>query len=148
MTSEGYSTDAVAKITGGKFPYRVLMNFHPLRHILVDSRKLLDPASSLFIALTGIRHNGHDYIGDLMKRGVTHFIISEDRPAFRAMEASFIMVDDTLQALHDLASHHRRRFTYPVIGVTGSNGKTIVKEWLYQLMREDKNIVRSTKSFN
>ncbi len=97
----------------------------------------------------GERHDGHAYLIDLYEKGVRHFVVSslpQNNNVFN--NAVFLLVKDTLLALQFLCAFHRKQFKIPVIGITGSNGKTIVKEWLYQLMREDKNIVRSPKSFN
>lgn len=116
--------------------------------LLLDSRKISSPATSLFFALKGSRRDGHQFIPELYKKGVRNFVVCETINASLYPEANFLQVDDSLQALQQLAAHHRSQFDYPVIGITGSNGKTIVKEWLYQLLHEDHNIVRSPKSYN
>jgi alanine racemase len=117
--------------------------------ILIDSRKLLDPASSLFFAIKGERHDAHRFVPDLFEKGLRYFIVSTlPKDLSRFPGAVFMLVEDTLRSLQKLSAWHRKHFHFPVIGITGSNGKTIVKEWLYQLLREDKNIVRSPKSFN
>jgi len=120
-----------------------------INQLLIDSRKLLSPESSLFFAIRGDRHDAHRFIPDLYEKGVMQFVVSS-LPVDPALypKANFLLVPDTLRALQKLSSWHRHHFQIPVIGITGSNGKTIVKEWLYQLLREDKNIVRSPKSFN
>lgn len=120
----------------------------PVENLLLDSRKVFAPAHSLFFALTGDRRDGHQFIPELYKRGVRSFIVSRVPDTGLYPEASFLQVQDTLGALQELAAHHRRQFTIPVIGITGSNGKTIVKEWLYQLLQEDYQVVRSPKSYN
>lgn len=120
-----------------------------IRNLLIDSRKIITAESSLFFAIKGERNDGHVFISDLYEKGVRSFVVSSlpaDLPVYK--EAAFILVKDTLFALQLLCSYHRSRFHIPVIGITGSNGKTLVKEWLFQLLREDKNIVRSPKSFN
>jgi alanine racemase len=119
-----------------------------IEHLLTDSRKVFEPASSLFIAIKGPRRDGHQFIQELYKKGVRNFIVSEKINLSSYPDANFLEVDDSLQALQQLATHHRGQFNIPVIGITGSNGKTIVKEWLYQLLHEDYNIVRSPKSYN
>lgn len=121
-----------------------------VQQLLIDSRSLSSPAGVLFIAIPGERHDGHTYIGDLYKRGVRAFLISTVNEKFASEypDASFIIVNDALQALQQLTASHRNKFTFPVIAITGSNGKTIVKEWLWQLLREDYSIVRSPKSYN
>jgi alanine racemase len=122
-----------------------------IEHILLDSRKLLFPASTLFFALPGPRRTGTQYIGELYSKGVRNFVVTDE---FSSTEADnyptglFLLVKDVLQALQVLTAFHRRQFDIPVIGITGSNGKTIVKEWLYQLLQPDYNIIRSPKSYN
>ena len=120
-----------------------------IKNLLIDSRKLTTAETSLFFAIKGERHNGHDYIHDLYEKGIRNFVVTVLPENIESYSHShFILVADTLLALQQLCAHHRAQFKLPVIGITGSNGKTIVKEWLFQLMREDKNIVRSPKSFN
>lgn len=119
-----------------------------IKNLLIDSRKLSNAETSLFFAIIGERHDGHTYITDLYEKGVRNFVVSTLPDISLLKNANFILVKDTLHALQELCAFHRQQFRIPVIGITGSNGKTIVKEWLYQLMREDKNIVRSPKSFN
>ena len=122
-----------------------------IEHLLIDSRKISFPQTSLFFAIVGERHDGHDFIVDAYKSGVRHFIISNvqniDNQQFN--DAIFIKVSNVLRGLQNLAAYHRAQFPkLQVIGITGSNGKTIVKEWLYQLLKDDYNIVRSPKSYN
>jgi len=120
-----------------------------IKDLLIDSRKLGNPVTCLFFAIKGERHDGHTYINDLYQKGVRNFVVSQlPLNHTQLTDACFILVHDTLQALQLLCSQHRGQFAIPILGITGSNGKTIVKEWLYQLLREDKNIVRSPKSFN
>jgi len=115
--------------------------------LLTDSRSLCYPESTLFFALRTDRGNGHHYIADLYQRGVRAFVVSEE-PQGDFPNASFLVVPDTLQALQHLAAHHRSRFDIPVVGITGSNGKTLVKEWLYQLLAPDFTVTRSPRSYN
>lgn len=119
-----------------------------IEHLLTDSRKVFAPASSLFFSLKGPRRDGHQFIAELFKKGVRNFVVTDRAYAESFADANFIFADDALRALQQLAAYHRSQFHYPVIGITGSNGKTIVKEWLYQLLHEDYNIVRSPKSYN
>lgn len=119
-----------------------------ISHLLIDSRKLLFPEQTLFFALKGPRNNGHAFIQDLYERGVRAFVISDALDFSLYPKAIFLEVKDTLAALQKLAASHRKKFNIPVIGITGSNGKTIVKEWLYQLLNADYTIVRSPKSYN
>ncbi len=119
-----------------------------IRTLLTDSRKLHDTAFGLFFALQN-RRDGHSYLHDAYQAGVRSFVISDKNIATNQFpEANFYLVEHTLQALQDLAAHHRSKFNYPVIGITGSNGKTIVKEWLFQLLSSNYNIIRSPKSYN
>lgn len=120
----------------------------PADHLLIDSRKIVFPERSLFFALAGPRRDGHDFIQEVFDRGVRSFVVREDFDESSFQGAVFLKVPDVLKALQSLASHHRDRFNIPVIGITGSNGKTIVKEWLYQLLSADYNIVRSPRSYN
>lgn len=119
-----------------------------IRTLLTDSRRMSDQAYGLFFALNQ-RRNGHDFIPDAYQAGIRSFVISQNSFDYTAYpEANFYLVKDTLQALQDLAAYHRSKFNYPVIGITGSNGKTIVKEWLFQLLSPEYRIIRSPKSYN
>lgn len=119
-----------------------------IEHLLTDSRKLFVAEGTLFFCLKSSRRDGHQFIPELYKKGVRNFVATDKTYADSFADANFIFTDDALQALQDLVAQHRRQFNYPVIGITGSNGKTIVKEWLYQLLHEDYHIVRSPKSYN
>jgi alanine racemase len=120
-----------------------------IRDILIDSRRLINPKNSAFFALVSKRNNGHKYIGELYNKGVNFFVVSDKsfiKPDYK--KAVFFIVDNSTRALQDLASAHRRNFDVPIIGITGSNGKTVIKEWIFQLLYKDKKIVRSPKSYN
>ena len=117
-------------------------------HILFDSRKIIFPKTGLFFAFSGIRADGHQFIRPLYEAGVRNFVISKNVSPEDFPEANFLKVGDTLFALQQLATFHRNGFHLKTIGITGSNGKTIIKEWLFQLLHEDFNIVRSPKSYN
>ncbi|HMG67501.1 MAG TPA: bifunctional UDP-N-acetylmuramoyl-tripeptide:D-alanyl-D-alanine ligase/alanine racemase [Chitinophagaceae bacterium] len=142
----GYNTGDIKSIVGGK----ILQNpaETTIEYLLIDSRRLYAPSVTLFFALVGKRRNGHQFISELYKRGIRNFMVSDPVKAAEYPDGNFILVDDTLEALQKLAAFHRKKFNIPVIGITGSNGKTIVKEWIYQLLNEKFNIVRSPKSFN
>ncbi|MDH6356667.1 bifunctional UDP-N-acetylmuramoyl-tripeptide:D-alanyl-D-alanine ligase/alanine racemase [Parabacteroides sp. PF5-9] len=117
--------------------------------LLTDSRRLSSPGQSLFFALKTKGNDGHRYIEELYKLRVRHFVVSEIPENHHEMgEANFLLVKDPLKALQKLAIYHRKRFDIPIIGITGSNGKTVVKEFLYQLLRNEFNIVRSPRSYN
>jgi len=140
-----YSIGDIAAIVNGKLsgPSVAVID-----HLLIDSRKIVFPASSLFFALAATHRDGHRFIADAYKKGVRNFIVSQSINRNDYPEASFVQVTDTVSAMQQLAAHHRRQFSIPTIGITGSNGKTIVKDWLYQLLYMDYNIVRSPRSFN
>ncbi len=146
METKGYSPEQLAKIVKGKLIQKAADNY--VEHIVLDSRKVNYSAHAVFFALKGIRRDGHQYITELYQKGIRNFIVSEQPEEGSVAEANIIKVKDTVQALQLLAANHRSGFTIPVIGVTGSNGKTIVKEWLYQLLQPDYNIIRSPKSYN
>ena len=147
MAESVYSIEQIAEIVGGKLVIND-PDDHRIVDLLTDSRKIIHPETSLFFAIKGERHDGHRFIPELIVQGVRNFIVSDYPESFSALRANFIIVPEALVAMQMLAAFHRQRFHFPVLGITGSNGKTIVKEWLYQLLRADKNIVRSPKSFN
>ena len=113
-----------------------------------DSRKVNKPEETLFFAFKTAQNDGHKFIPELLQNGVRNFVVTD--PAYTDLDstANFLVVDNTLDALQTLAKHHRQRFHYPVIGITGSNGKTIVKEWLATLLDDDFSIVKSPNSYN
>lgn len=119
-----------------------------VQYLVTDSRRISFPDTSLFIALRTPLRDAHVYIEEVYERGVRFFLVQHVPESAVYADADFIVVPDTLAALQLLAARHRERFTYPVIGITGSNGKTIVKEWLYQLLQQDYSIVRSPRSYN
>jgi len=115
--------------------------------LLIDSRSVVSPESSLFFAINAQR-NGHEFIADAYANGIRSFVISDNAYAALYSDANFLLVPNVQAALQQLAAIHRSKFNLDVIAITGSNGKTVVKEWLYQLLAADYNIVRSPKSFN
>jgi alanine racemase len=147
MTADNrYTIEAIANILEGSIIGNSQLQ---ISSISIDSRSLLMPSNTLFFAIVGVRHDGHQHIADLFKKGVRAFVISKTEFADKSFkDAAFIVVNDTLEALQCMAAYHRQQYQYPVIGITGSNGKTIVKEWLYQLLNENFKIVRSPKSYN
>lgn len=117
--------------------------------LLTDSRSLTYPEESLFFALRTRNNDGHRYLHDLYQSGVRNFVVDHVPATMMNVEdANFLVVENVMKSLQTLARCHRHRFTAPVIGVTGSRGKTIVKEWLYQLLCADYSIVRSPRSYN
>ena len=117
--------------------------------ILTDSRSLCFPDETLFFALKTKRGDGHKYIPDLYERGVRNFVVSDlPHDVENYADANFLQVSNPLKGLQRLAKDYRSRFDVPVIGITGSNGKTIVKEWIYQLLSPERIITRSPRSYN
>ncbi len=122
---------------------------YKIRYLLIDSRTLIAPEETLFFAITGKRNNGHNFIETLYNSRVRNFVVSElPKNINDFVDANFILVEDTSKALQELSIHHRLRFNIPVIGIAGSNGKTIIKEWIYDLLSQDRSVVRSPRSFN
>ena len=124
-----------------------------IRHLLTDSRQLgAEPETTLFFALKTDKNDGAKYIPQLIERGVKVFVVSKSEIGNRIADSGtlsiFLIVDSPLAALQRLAAYKRSLYHGPVIGITGSNGKTVVKEWLYQLLKDDYRITRSPKSYN
>lgn len=120
-----------------------------ITQLLIDSRLLSFPMGSLFFALKTPRNNGHAYVKELYDQQVRCFVVSEHLAIYSEMpDAVFLKVDNTLLALQKIAAYRRSQFNIPVVGITGSNGKTVVKEWLFQLLHNDYNIARSPRSYN
>ncbi len=137
-----YTLSDIAIITGGQCEGRC--DSH-VDFLLYDSRRIVPSEKSMFFALQG-RRDGHHFLREMADKGVRNFVVSylpDDRP-----QGNYILINDTLQALQTLAAHHRSRFDIPVIGITGSNGKTIIKDWLWHFLSHFYNVVRSPKSFN
>lgn len=138
-----------------KEPISTLYGRYHTFDLLVDSRRLTDPGKTLFFALPGARTDGHAYIEELFERGVRHFVVHPDmartqvrREVVRSEEINLVITPNPLELLQQLAAHHRAQFSIPVVGVTGSNGKTIVKDWLVELLREKFKVCASPRSFN
>lgn len=141
-----YSSKEISEILDSK---ACGVNDFEITEVSVDSRSVNMPEATLFFALKGVNHDGHDYVKELYSRGVRSFVVSDMRRAFADFpDAVFFEVKDVLQALQKLASWHRRHIRAEVIAITGSNGKTIVKEWLYQLLAEEPGVYRSPRSYN
>lgn len=148
-----YSIEQISEIIGAQ---RVGTASATIDWLLTDSRSLSFPEATLFFALATKRNDGARYIPELYIRDVRNFVISQE--AYRQMEegefggiqadANYLVVASPLKALQKLAEQHRSHFQIPVIGITGSNGKTVVKEWLHQLLGPDRVTVRSPRSYN
>jgi alanine racemase len=116
-------------------------------YISIDSRSLQNDENTLFFALSGPNHDGHVYIEELIPKGVHHFVVTRIPENVKG-KGNFLVVENTLEALQKFAAYYRSLFDFPIIGITGSNGKTIIKEWLNFLLSPDYNIIRSPKSYN
>lgn len=136
----------VLEVTGGQ----IIDEDAIVSQLLTDSRSLTAPEETIFFALRTANDDGHNYIPDLFDKGVRNFVVASDYYALpECTGANYLAVESPLDALQALATFHRRRFReLPVIGITGSRGKTTVKEWLYQLLKDDYRIVRSPRSYN
>ncbi|MEE1944720.1 bifunctional UDP-N-acetylmuramoyl-tripeptide:D-alanyl-D-alanine ligase/alanine racemase [Pedobacter sp. KR3-3] len=145
MSQEQYPIAHIAQILGAKAQLSSPTTI--ITQLLTDSRTPIDPEASLFFALKAQR-DGHQFIASAYQHGLRNFMVSDVVDASAYPDANFLQVDDVLKALQQLAMAHRKTSQLKVIGITGSNGKTIIKEWLYQLLAPDFNIVRSPKSFN
>jgi len=144
-----YSLNDIVAIIGGQVTGPDNAIDQPIRFLSFDSRTILSGKETLFFALKSDRNDGHHFIEDAIAREVNSFVV-EDLPSKTRSNADvqFIVVKDSLVALQKLAAFHRQRFKYPVVGITGSNGKTIVKEWLSELLSPELKIVRSPRSYN
>jgi alanine racemase len=118
-----------------------------IEHLSIDSRSMQNGVNTLFFALIGPNNNGHNYLAELIQKGVRNFVVSSI-PDNLKEKANFLVVENTLDALQKFAGYYRNLYHFPIIGITGSNGKTIVKEWLNFLLSPDFSIIRSPKSFN
>ncbi len=147
-----YSIEKVTTLIGAR---RIGEADAQIGWLLTDSRSLCFPEETLFFALRSSRNDGHRYIDDLYRRGVRNFVVdAKGILEFHAngtegmKDANFLVVPSPLAALQRLAERHRDEFNVPIVGITGSNGKTMVKEWLYQLLLPSQKIVRSPRSYN
>jgi Alr-MurF fusion protein len=143
-----FSFSEITGIAGDKI---IASNYNGvIEHFLTDSRKLINPKASVFVAIKGERHDGHGYIQYLFQRGVRQFIIEHQKFLTEEIRthSNILQVATSIGALQKIASYHRNRFQIPVIAITGSNGKTIIKEWLGQLLAKKFKIVKSPKSYN
>src|SRR5689334_19024824 len=120
-----------------------LSSDRPVTHLIIDSRKVVVQDGSIFFAISGEHHDGHQFIPALYEAGIRQFVVEKNYPTEKYAEANFLKVDSAVLALQMIAARHRATFTLPVIGITGSNGKTIIKEWLYQLLSKEFTIVKN-----
>lgn len=140
-----YSMSEIAAVCGGQFIGRDVT----VSSVIADSRRSTGADEQpLFVAIAGRNHDGHDFIDDLYRRGVRGFVIEKDIETERYPEAGFVITDKSLHALQALAAHYRRRFKGVMVGITGSNGKTTVKEWIARAVQDGTTIFRSPRSYN
>ena len=142
-----YSIEKVTALIGA---HRFGTHAGNISFLLIDSRSLCFPEETLFFALHTERNDGHRYIHELYNRGVRNFVVETlpDSWQERYPQANFLRVPNTLKALQRLAERHRDEYQIPIVGITGSNGKTVVKEWIYQLLLPSHTVTRSPRSFN
>lgn len=141
------SFNQLPSITGGEIIQ--LRKDLVIRYLLFDSRKPVISPGSLFFCIRGERRDGHQFVAELYEKGIRQFVVQTDYEVPSVFsEANFIRVPDPVEALQKIAAWHRRQFSFPVLAITGSNGKTIVKEWLFQALNDRFFIVRSPRSFN
>ncbi|MEA3494512.1 MAG: bifunctional UDP-N-acetylmuramoyl-tripeptide:D-alanyl-D-alanine ligase/alanine racemase, partial [Bacteroidota bacterium] len=146
-----YSIEKLSLITHGKLIEHNSSEI--VRNVVFDSRSAGEKKLSLFIAIKGKNNDGHDYISDVFKKGIRNFIV-EDKKCISKIDknirntSNFILVKNSIDALQKIAAFHRSLFKKNIIGITGSNGKTIVKEWLYHLFYKNINVCRNPKSYN
>jgi len=154
-----YTIEEITSITNGttRGDSKAIVN-----SLFIDSRNHFNEKNALFLAVKGDFNDGHEYLVELYEKGLRNFIIErkareklinkvrffKKNKNLQFIEANIIVVENAVIALQKIAAHHRRKFDIPVIGITGSNGKTIVKEWLYHILRSQFNIIRSPKSYN
>lgn len=141
-----YTIEKIASIVKGRIEGKGDPSL-VITELLFDSRLLTSPGNTLFFSLKSNRNNGNKYIDELYNKGVRCFVVEESLSSLYPL-SHFIVVKDTLKALQELAAHHRNNFCLPVVGITGSNGKTIIKEWLYQILSPEMPVARSPKSYN
>jgi alanine racemase len=145
MSRTAYPLSEIARIIEAD---ATITDDQSIQDLLTDSRTYIGGDGFLFFALKSGKNDGHNYIDQLYRQGVKSFVISDKIDESKFPDANFLRVDNSLYALQALAAAHRKMFSYPVVGITGSNGKTIIKEWLFQLLQPDLSIVRTPRSYN
>jgi Alr-MurF fusion protein len=148
LKNKNYSIQQISKVIDGQF---IVNNNSEISidDYFIDSRNFSHKKNNVFFAIPGERNNGHQYIAELNQKGVSNFIVCEKHEAYSLLaDCNVVLVKNTIEALQQLAIYHRKQFKLPVIGITGSNGKTTVKEWLFELLKDKYQVVRSPKSYN
>jgi len=142
-----FSLDELAQITGATL---LGQKQGYVKRLFIDSRLIVSPDEALFVAIRGERHDGHKFISEIyQKKGIRYFLV--ERPDDRLLtdpDVCFLVVSDTLLAFQQIAAYYRQQFSIPVVGITGSNGKTIVKEWAFHILQAQFKVIRSPKSYN
>lgn len=146
LNEQGINIETIQKWTNATWLLHTGNN--TIDELVIDTRKIAGPENALFIAIKAQHRDGHSFIPDAYNKGIRNFLVSGEVDTASLVGANILTVKDTLQALQQIALNKRKQYNIPVVGITGSNGKTIVKEWLYQLLGDDKNVVRSPKSYN
>ena len=141
-----YTIEQITEIINGKG--KIISPDRIITRLLTDSRSLNFPEGTLFFAIKTKHGDGHRYVGELYRRGVRDFVVNSADEYGDLEDANFIVVKESIEALQSLAAYHRSRYDIPIVGITGSDGKTIVKEWLYQLTAGSYNVARSPRSYN
>ncbi len=140
-----YSIEACAAI----FDAEVIgANADPVTHVYFDSRKIQQAKGALFFALSGHHRSGNEFVDAAYNQGIRLFVLAKNTPFKQHSDAVYFLVNDPLKALQKLAKHHRNQFSYPVVAITGSVGKTTFKEWIFHCISDKFKVVRSPKSFN
>lgn len=140
-----YSIQEIATALGIKEKFEIAS----ISNLLTDSRDLFYPKETLFFALKTKNNDGHKFVEELYDSGVRNFVVEKISPEWKSFEnCNFLVVDNSLKALQRIGAHHRRKFSIPIIAITGSNGKTVVKEWIYQLLQSTFRVARSPRSYN
>ena len=147
MKTIDITVEHLAKIVDGSF-ITCAASTTPIKQLLIDSRKLMAPTGAVFFAINGKHHDGHNHIQELYDKGLRIFIVERNIQAEHFPDATFIQVKSSVTALQKCAAYKRAQFNIPVIGITGSNAKTILKEWLSQLLSSDYAVVKSPRSYN
>lgn len=147
MNKFSFSIQDIANHTNGTIIGSAINSL--IEHIFIDSRKFTNSDKRLFIAIKGVNHDAHTYIADLYSKGLRCFLVDDKELDFdKYPAATFVCVDNSILALQQLAAKHRNTFTKPLISITGSNGKTIIKEWLSNCLAKDCKVYKSPKSYN
>ena len=140
-----YRIDQIAPLAHALDLFQGQLNPQPIRYVSFDTRTISHGAETLFIALKTDNRDGHDFIEAAIEKGVSNFLVDRHLP-YRGI--NYILAENTLDSLQLWAMYHRSHFSYPVVGITGSNGKTTVKEWLTTLLEQQYQVVKSPMSYN